>query len=283
MNIYYCSGTGNEKLDFMNETYRVNVQELISYEWEYGMSENIGRNGGKITDFKRSIAQKEITVAISGRNRTIYSEALNLFLMVTERDIQNLTPGRLYMGENYLTCYLINSSPSSAWNPWITFMEKQVSVLSEYPFWCTETTIEYLPSRRIEAESPYLDYSYCYPYDYLRDMSGIRILENGHFSSCDFQIVVYGPVLNPKIEIAGHPYEVYTTLYDDEYMMIDSRNGKVWKKTKDGNETNLFNYRRKDQSIFQKIPPGNSPVVFNQQFGFSVTLFKERSEPEWST
>ena len=35
-------------------------------------------------------------------------------------------------------------------------------------------------------------------------------------------MIIYGPCINPLIRIAGHIYELRTTLYDGEYAVIDS-------------------------------------------------------------
>ena len=95
-------------------------------------------------------------------------------------------------------------------------------------------------------------------------------------------MTVYGPVLNPKVTIAGHVYEVITTLYEGDYMVVDSRLGKVYKVLSDGSRVDLFNQRNKQSDLFEKIPKGNSTVIYNQKFGFDVTLIQERSEPRWS-
>lgn len=282
MNLYYLSGTGEKKIDFMGPRYRANIQELLSYEWEYEKSDNVGRNGGKLTGIKRSIASMEMTAAISGENRADYLEALNEFLSITERDVLELTPGKLCLGDNYLTCYLMAASPETDFEPQIPFVKKKITVVSEYPFWCRERITEYFPAGRKVESAEFLDYPHDYPYDYLYDQNAGRLLENDHYAGSDFRLTVYGPAINPKIVIAGHVYEVTTTLYDGEYMIIDSRTNEIYKVTAIGNKMNLFNYRNKTSNIFEKIPVGNNTVIFNQEFGFTITLFQERSTPRWS-
>lgn len=282
MDLFYLSGTGGKKIDFVSDRYRANIQDLLQYEWEYDSSENTGRSGGRITGMKRGIASKPLSISVYGKNHADYIEALNELHSVFERDVQNLTPGRLYFGKSYLTCYLSASSFDSAFDPDVVFSRRIVTLISEYPFWCSEETFEYLPDSRETESAVYLDYPFDCPYDYLYDIKAGRQLVNDHFSESDFLMTVYGPANNPAVYIAGHKYEVKTVLYDGEYMIINSSAKKIYKVSKDGVETNLFNYRDKESDIFKKIASGSNAVIFNQSFGFSITLFKERSEPEWS-
>jgi hypothetical protein len=282
MELYYLSGTGGEKLDLMSSQYRANIQDLLQYEWDYETSDNVGRNGGRITEMKRSVATKSMTISVMGSSREAYMEALNRYLRITERDIRNLTPGRLYLGENYLTCYLAASQYDTDFDPGVTFARKAVTLVSEYPFWRIEETTRYLPDDRETESAEYLDYPYDYNYDYLYDLSGARQLINDHYASSDFVMTVYGPAVNPTVYIAGHKYMVATVLYDGDYMVIDSAAKTVIRIAADGTSENLFNCREKDSEIFEKIPPGNNTVIFNQEFGFDLTLYRERSEPEWS-
>lgn len=282
MGLYYLSGTGGEKLDLMSSQYRASIQDLLQYEWDYETSDNVGRNGGRITEMKRGVATKPMTISVMGSSREAYTEALNRYLRITERDIRNLTPGRLYLGENYLTCYLAASQYDTAFDPGVTFARKAVTLVSEYPFWRIEETTRYLPDDRETESAEYLDYPYDYAYDYLYDLSGARQLINDHYAPSDFVMTVYGPAVNPTVYIAGHKYMVATVLYDGDYMVVDSAAKTVSRTAADGTTENLFNYREKDAEIFEKIPPGNNTVIFNQEFGFDLTLYRERSEPEWS-
>lgn len=282
MELYYLSGTGGEKLDLMGSQYRANIQDLLQYEWDYETSDNVGRNGGRITEMKRSVATKSITISVMGSSREAYTEALNRYLRITEQDVRNLTPGRLYLGENYLTCYLSASQYDTVFDPGVTFARKAVTLVSEYPFWRIEETTRYLPDDRETESAEYLDYPYDYAYDYLYDLSGARQLINDHYASSDFVMTVYGPAVNPTVYIAGHKYMVATVLYDGDYMVIDSAAKTVIRIAADGTSENLFNCREKDSEIFEKILPGNNTVIFNQEFGFDLTLYRERSEPEWS-
>ena len=90
------------------------------------------------------------------------------------------------------------------------------------------------------------------------------------------------------VRIAGHIYELRTTLYDGEYAVIDSstryaKDRKIVKVKVDGTEENLFNSKNNESSIWEKIPAGLSIVSWNGSFGFDIILFNERGTPRWTS
>lgn len=98
-------------------------------------------------------------------------------------------------------------------------------------------------------------------------------------------MIIYGPCINPLIRIAGHIYELRTTLYDGEYAVIDSstryaKDRKIVKVKADGTEENLFNSKNNESSIWEKIPAGLSIVSWNGAFGFDIILFNERGRQD---
>ena len=44
---------------------------------------------------------------------------------------------------------------------------------------------------------------------------------------------------------------------------------------------NLFNFRNKTDSIFAKIPGGNLTIAWDASFGVDITVFQEKSEPDF--
>ena len=73
----------------------------------------------------------------------------------------------------------------------------------------------------------------------------------------------------------------YDELGSNDYLQIDSRNNKVIKYLSNGTRQDMYNYRAKQQSIFEPITPGNITVMWPGTYGFDLTLFCERSEPKW--
>lgn len=278
--IFYCNTAGEEvRLD--EPPFSVDVTELAGFALGYNANAYVGRYGGVVNNFSAGIIEKTIDVGICADPEGM-DRALEKILRVTQYDIDRDVPGRFYIGDQYILCNMVRSAVNTFFDPEIQYVDKTYTLVICYPRWCTEKTVEYLPEERESESAEYLDYPYDYAYDYLYDLSGAVQLVNDHYAASDFIMTVYGPVLNPKVTIAGHVYEVITTLYEGDYMVVDSRLSKVYKVLSDGSRVDLFNQRNKQSDLFEKIPEGNSTVIYNQKFGFDVTLIQERSEPRWS-
>lgn len=77
-------------------------------------------------------------------------------------------------------------------------------------------------------------------------------------------------------------YAVNVPVEVDEYLEINCREKIIETVQSDGKRTSVINYRNRENYIFQKIPSGVVAVTWNNDFGFDLTLFDERSEPKWS-
>lgn len=282
MRIYYKNSSG-KILDLMKWPYRIKKSEFLDHEWSYTEKQNEGqKSGGKITGFRKKIEKSKVALDIFAMSKKEYQDAVDYFLEVTESDVLAEVPGRLYVGEYYYSCF-IYASEKKQWERMTTYLQNEIKIVSPYPFWCHEETMSFLKYNPVQARSVgnFLKYPYGYPYQYPMPKN-VGIIQNDHYAACDFKMIVYGPCTDPAVMISGHLYEVVTTLFENEYMVIDSRNNTVVKFENDGLQKNLFNSRNKDSNLFQKIPSGNCSVLWNTDlFGFDVTLFQERSEPKW--
>lgn len=129
----------------------------------------------------------------------------------------------------------------------------------------------------------HLDYEYDFNYDYTMPYGSDLIWTVDHFAPCEFLLTVFGPVTDPMILINGHPYQVYTSLDENDYMQINSRNNTIVKYRSDGVRQDIYDSRAKQQSVFDLIAPGNIRVVWPGSFGFDLKLYCERSEPKCKT
>ena len=102
-----------------------------------------------------------------------------------------------------------------------------------------------------------------------------------HVTASDFEMIMYGPCVNPYVIINGHTYTVYTDLEAGEYLVIDSRAYTATKYLSNGTTQNMFNERGLADSIFEKIPSGLLRINWSGDFGFDLTLFLERREARW--
>ena len=68
---------------------------------------------------------------------------------------------------------------------------------------------------------------------------------------------------------------VNASIPNGETLVIDSKKHTVMM-----GDTNIFDARGKEYSVFEKIPAGALDVAWDG-FDFSITLLEERSEPKW--
>ena len=309
MRIYYKTGTGSEIINLDQPPYWMQTGDFLDYVWEYEIS---GRHIGKL---RKTVQEKEFTITVFGKTEEEYAHNINTLHQAFERDVLKNTPGRLYFGEYYLSCF-VYTSEKTEWEYGCNSMDNTLGIIEANSFWRRETTHRYLPQQKpVEGDVQNPDISgetaqgkpvengavvKDFPFDFLKPSNlkityplfgfpfdlvgthGRRTLNNEAFTDTDFVMVIYGFVDNPNIQIAGHPYTVYATVYEGERLIIDSAAGTVKKIGRLGEETNLYNARRKDYSVFRKIPPGVQTVSWPGTYGVDIILYDERSEPKWS-
>ena len=156
---------------------------------------------------------------------------------------------------------------------------------SDYPYWITEQHFQFLKQSQGGETSPWLEYPFDYPYEYAK-VRNMQYIQNDHYIASGFKMIIYGPCINPLIRIAGHVYELRTTLYEGEYAVIDSstryaKDRKIIKVKSDGTTEDIFGTRNTESDIWKKIPAGRSIVSWSGAFGFDIILFNERGTPSW--
>ena len=180
-----------------------------------------------------------------------------------------------------MRCYFIISKKSE-WEPDASYLDNDVTLVTEYPMWIREEENQYRKAISDQSRAEYLDYPFDYPFDFLGGVPGVGYINNAGDAACHFRMLVYGPCMNPRIIIADHAYEVATKLDAGEYMIIDSRDGSVNRIRNNGSAVDEFDNRNKKVSIFEKIPKGGSLVSWDGSFGFDIVIFYERGEPKWN-
>lgn len=275
-NITYINHQG-EKIEFGKNGVFIKESDLLDYTW------GITKENDKISGFNRSITNRTATVVIKGDSAEKSIELKNNLFRVMEKDVLAESPGKMVIGNYYLSCYVTESKKSNYIKN-SNYMNIKLKITPSYQFWCKEQTQSFLTNgaASLSTTEPYLYYPFSYPYQYSVPES-VGTLRNDHYAECDFKMVIYGPCENPSIRINGHLYEVTAALYAGEYLVIDSRENLVQLYGIDGRMTNVFNKRNKESNLFEKIPAGRSTVIWNTAaFGFDVILFQERSEPAWT-
>lgn len=275
--IYYVGAQNSEKVNFCQWPYMVTGGDLFSGDYD-DVAEN-----DHVQDFERKITDKELQIEINAPKGGL-PQAIDRLNEIAEKDIINVTPGKLYVGKSYLKCWLVGTS-IDRWVNDLDSVSNEITVRSDYPYWITEEKYSFLKQEQSGVVSPWLEFPYEFPYEYAK-VRNIQYIQNSNYTASGFRMIIYGPCINPLVRIAGHVYELRTTLYDSEYAIIDSstrysKDRKIVKVKADGTQEDIFSSRNTESEIWQKIPSGRSIVSWSGAFGFDIILFNERGTPRW--
>lgn len=269
MIIKYVNHTGKE-INLNKDPYKMLVSDLLDYEWDVSYS------GNRIKGFGYSVKEKTLNIDVHRTKTAGSRENMNKLTEFFEQDVISGIPGKIYLNDSYMFCYIKSSGKSNWETDQITCCE--YSLVTDYPFWISEKNFSFLPETT-ELYTELLDYPYGYEYNYYGSEKGTERINNDHYSDSHFKMIIFGPTVNPRILIGGYPYEVTTTVEQNEYLTINSREQTVVKTKQDGTKVNEFDKRQKEQSIFRKIPSGSNSVNWSGDYGIDITLYQERSEP----
>lgn len=244
------------------------------HAWAYKVQGTKLQYGTRVADFAKDPAVYETELILVGgkRQRQAVVDALHDDF---EADIQSKKPSRIIWGDYYLDCYIIESTTEPTDRSTQTL--NKITIYAPYPFWVQDFKIELLPSEA--AESEFLDFPFNFPFDFTAPTIGETTIKSDFPFDSEFEMVIFGPAVNPRVTINWYSYVLYTTIPDGAYVVIDSRKKTVMQFNTDGTQSNIFNLRNKTDSIFQKIPGGNLRISWDATFGVNITIHRERSEP----
>lgn len=243
---------------------------------------------GKIISFENEgVRQYQIPLYISALGDE-GAELRNRVHDVFERDIhyKNNNPntqesGKLFIGDYYLKCFISGSAPSGYLSN-NKFLKKLLTITTDSPTWIKE--INYLFSS-VDTVGSAKKYAYKYPYKYNSTVYEEQYLMNPNLMSANFKIVFEAQegsiISNPYILIGDNSYRFNITLNEGEKLIVNSRLSSITLVDSSGRETDALYTRDKSSDIFKKISEGKNPVSISASTRVYVTLFSERSEPEW--
>ena len=99
MRIYYKNHL-NEEVDLDSKNIILQYHELLNYSW------NADTSNGKISSFYRESATIPIKVTVTADTEETFREVIENFYSIVEKDVLNRIPGKLYVGEQYMSCYI---------------------------------------------------------------------------------------------------------------------------------------------------------------------------------
>lgn len=140
---------------------------------------------------------------------------------------------------------------------------------------------------RASDDYEFLDLPHDLPYD-LGVTAPRQYAINPGYSNSPAKLIVYGPVVNPSVRLAGNLYQVDVTVPDGGYMDIDPLRRTVTVVAADGTTMDAFSKAHRGSGagsgeyIFERVPAGTSEISWDNSFGFDLTLYEEEGEPAWS-
>jgi hypothetical protein len=246
------------------------------YDWKWNVEGTQLQYGTRVSNFLREAAEYDAELVFYGEPeeiKTTISALHNDF----EYDLRQNKPGRIILGKYHIDCF-INQSGTDPFPTW-KYVSNKIHIYAPYPFWVSDYNVT-LP-KAAASGSTFLDYPYDYPYDYTAPAVGIKNIKLDSPFSSEFRMVIYGQAVNPRITINGHPYVLYVTIPSGAYVIVDSRSKSIMQYNRDGTRSNMFNFRNKTDSIFEKVPGGNLLITWDSSFGVDLTIYQERSEPDF--
>lgn len=275
MNIYYQNSNG-QQIQLVSERYRMLTTDLFVKKWSYDSVSNLGNN--RIAQFYKSISTKKVKFTVFGNTKQECYSLVNSFNDLTELDIKRNCLGRLYYGDYYLNCNIFGSEPSK-WEYGVNFIDLEIELIVPNPTWIKEIKLDIESSAGV-SDLTELDFPFDFPFDFPMSKMVNKYIDNPSYESVNFRMEIYGQASHPLVQIGDSIYSLYYALNEGEYAVIDSLKGTITRHLINGTEENIFHWRENTNSIFTKIPSGQSLVITD--FRTVITIYIERSEPEWT-
>lgn len=273
--IYYINSK-NEKIILNRWPYGLKNWNPQNWGWEYE-SVAVGNIGGRVRRLYKEVSEFVVTVIVRGTGRADRLRAVKRLYEVMEYDTVIGSPGKLYIGDQYMQCYATRSVKTTAEK--INALVNEFEIVSPYPMWCRDEQISFYPGKDLGEQG--MNYPYDHPYDYTQNNT-LNYLVNTNSYADNYELTIYGPAVKPDIQIGENTCIVNAEINEGEYIKVNSRDRTIYKITRNGTMETMFNQREKDSGIFNKIQPGQNRVIYSGGFGFDIVLFHERSEPDWS-
>lgn len=118
----------------------VDDMPLHSYEWSYTLTNRVTGMGGIASNFARWPRTFNIEVRLRGYSKQQFIDQVNALHSVIDVDCVDEQPGRLYVDDQYMVCYLGVAGGTPTHPKTGNFAMLELTVLAVEPYWCTEAT-----------------------------------------------------------------------------------------------------------------------------------------------
>ena len=271
VNIKYIASSGNE-YDLVSNG--ILHREANYHTWGWGVNGTQLQFGFRVANFSRDAAVYKTELVFYGgeaQRRDLIERLHDDF----ERDVRTEKPGRIIWGAYYIDCYILESSTGPT--EYLTWTSNEISIYAPYPFWIQDLNVE-LPKGEVEA-SGFLEFPFDFAFDFTSPVMGQKNIQSTFPFESEFKMTIFGEAVNPRIVVNGYAYVLNMTIPEGSYVVIDSRAKTIMMYGQTGQQTNVFDYRNKSDSVFQKMPAGNLNIAWDSSYGVDMTIYRERSEP----
>ena len=261
----------------------LNYLENDVRDWMWARAEK----NGHVQAFYREPREMTLPVGICADTEEDGLRWRNEVARIADVDVMAQEPGRLWIGDWWMECYITGCSFANYWFDERT-AEMALTIVSDNPIWRRGTVSHFYIRHDDELDHgarPFLDYPHDMPFDYC-GRSNMLYVDNAYTLDADFQLTIYGPAVNPYVQVGWNIYEVDISLQAGEYLVVDSLKRTITMVDARGNASNAFSARKVGRAnsgsyVFQKVRPGVNPVSWPNSFNWDFTVFEERSTPTW--
>lgn len=256
-----------EEIEFGVGGIVINTNDFRDYEWSYNSRFK------KIVNFEKQIMKRTLPVLISAADAKAKA---NRIFEIIDKDVLAQKHGTILINGYSLKGFFYSSKKIDYTMEGI--LKLDLAFVSDMPYWTKETKTSYTEGTKGAGG---LNFPHNYDFDYTSSMYVSQIV-NEHYVEANFRIIFKGAIVNPLINIAGNTYQVNGIVEEDEQLVVDSVEKKIYLIKADGTIVNKFADRNKNTNIFQPIPSGVSAVTWETDFPFDIVLVEQRSEPKWN-
>lgn len=265
----------NDIIDFGAEDIVITNSDMMNYAWITDTTTKIDGSGAYINRLYKEPVEINLEIVIYSDKKL--ESQINHLVEISEENVLARVPGRLYVNDEYIDCYITKFKTIAFYKNAIKI---ELVLYAPRPFWQKEVKMMFLPGAGLTSTGH--KYAYKYPYAYIREGMN-QIVQNEHYTSTYAKIIMYGYVKNPSFTVAGNQYAYNDILEAGDRVEINQQDRSVIKFYKNGQRENCFSKRGKTNSVFKPFPPGNHTLYSTGTYGIDIILFRERSCPEWKS
>ena len=256
----------------------VQTSGLMDYQWTLTAYDRALRDGGRVIHARRPIQDKTLVLDVFADTQEEHNAALNRLHDVLDYDVCKLTPGKLWINNRYIRCF-VSASVKTLDRNWTTYTVVGLTLKVVSPAWTAEEKVTLLPVSEELTDAGAKAYPNRYPYRYSNGGSVCRWV-NTTASPAPMIIKIFGACSSPSVYVGESEYSVSGDIAAGTYAVIDQRDKSICTVAANGTKTTIFGRRKKSVDNFLYAPPGDLEITCSGLFAVEITFLTQRSEPE---